>query len=549
MSGAVNTVQPQFDGYKPIDLIDPSPFNPRKRFDQAKLQELAESIKAMGIIEPIVVRPVKAGRVEIVAGERRYRGAKIAGLAEVPVITRYLTDVQVHEMMAVENDQREGVHPLERAVGFDNWMRADPSVSAEVIAERIGKSKRTVQLCLQYLTLTPEAQQAFRDERITAGHADLLVRLKSDEQRRALAACFEELSLISLPEAQRDRIDEAKDFLDGLPETKKGKKPKPVAVEIPHRLRSVRELSDWIDTHVRADRADLQSTLPELDEAVIEAETEGRKVIEISHLTRNDVNTGEYRYDNKTLGAAVDDADTKADRQKALRRVVFSPNWKLADGSKKTTPADNGYGPMKNSPTCEHSVLGVVTFGYDKGKTFTVCVAKKTCRVHWPAPEKRSGGGSYNYNSEEAIEKRRQEQATKERQEAVYAQVFPAVVAAIAAKLPAKLDRKAFGFIWNGKQAPKVPETQFVAALVKDKLARLDDSWGRQQLYQAAGYWGVDAKKIESTVAAEFKAAEMKAAGATVVKAAAQTSAKKSAKKKPAKKPAKKVRAVGKGKK
>jgi ParB family chromosome partitioning protein len=421
-----------FGEMKDIDLIDPSPLNPRKTFRQDKLEELRDSIISVGVVEPLIVRPGKRDRVEIVAGERRYRAAKMAGLTLLPCIVRFLDDAHVLELMAIENEQRDDIHPLERAAGYQALMKADATFTPETIAKRIGKSKRWVQLCLQYLTLIPEAQKAFREDRITAGHADLLVRLGPSEQGRALAACFEELSLIALSDDVKDAIHDAK-YGDENP-SKKGKKAP--LVEIPQRLRSVRELGDWVDTHIKADPQELSLEFPELQDAMVEADNEDRKVVEISHLTRNELNKAQYSYDVKTVGDKTYDAEKEAAR--ALRRVIFAPNWKRADGSKGTTPKDGYGGGMKDSPTCEHSALGVVTFGHDKGQSLTVCVAKQKCRVHWPAPEKRgSNGGGYGQSPEQraAQEARwKAEQAERERQNKLWKEVHPALVAAVLKK-------------------------------------------------------------------------------------------------------------------
>jgi ParB family chromosome partitioning protein len=133
------------------------------------------------------------GQLEIVAGERRYRAAKLAGHDVVPVIIRTLSDVEVLELMAIENSQRDDLHPLEEAAGYEALMKADRAYTPEAIAAKIGKSKRYVQQRLQLSRLDPSVKKAFFDDRITAGHADLLSRLTPEDQKAGLKACFDHL--------------------------------------------------------------------------------------------------------------------------------------------------------------------------------------------------------------------------------------------------------------------------------------------------------------------------------------------------------------------
>ena len=189
------TVAAHLGELRPILDVVPSPLNPRKTFDKERLQELAESIKSKGIIEPLVVRqrPGLAhglAQLEIVAGERRYRASKLAGLTELPVIIKTLSDVDVLELMAIENSQRDDLHPLEEADGYVALQKADKSYTSAKIASKIGKSERYVQNRLHYVgRLIPDVKKAFLADDISAGHADLIVRLVPEDQKRALDAC------------------------------------------------------------------------------------------------------------------------------------------------------------------------------------------------------------------------------------------------------------------------------------------------------------------------------------------------------------------------
>lgn len=177
-----------------IHDIVPSPLNPRHTFDPERLKELAASIEQKGVIEPLIVRTRPGfGQLEIVAGERRYRAAKSVGLKQLPVIIRTLTDVEVLELMAIENLQRDDLHPLEEADGYAALMKADRAYTPKAIAAKIGKSERYVQQRLQLATLQPEVKKAFLANHLTAGHADLISRLKPEDQKAALKACFANL--------------------------------------------------------------------------------------------------------------------------------------------------------------------------------------------------------------------------------------------------------------------------------------------------------------------------------------------------------------------
>lgn len=169
-------------------LLD-SPLNPRQRYDEVRLDELAQSIRQHGILEPLIVRPVQDD-FEVVAGHRRKRAALRAGLQVVPCLLRQLTDVQVLEISVIENGQRENIHPLDEADGYRRLMAADPAYTVEVIAAKVGKSAAYIYRRLKLLQLCPEAREAFDKGEITAAHAERLARLTVAQQQEALPECF-----------------------------------------------------------------------------------------------------------------------------------------------------------------------------------------------------------------------------------------------------------------------------------------------------------------------------------------------------------------------
>ena len=160
----------------PLDRINPSPFNPRKTFDNAELDELAESIRERGLVQPILVRPVGAGghQYEIVAGERRWRAAQRASLHLVPVIARSLTDQEALELAIIENVQRADLNIIEEANGYRELIDRF-GYKQEELGQIIGKSRSHLANTLRLLKLPDNVQTMVRDGRLSAGHARALV--------------------------------------------------------------------------------------------------------------------------------------------------------------------------------------------------------------------------------------------------------------------------------------------------------------------------------------------------------------------------------------
>ncbi len=171
-----------------IDQIHESTTNPRRTFDEAKLYELAESIKHNGLIQPITVRPNNQG-FEIVAGARRYRAAQLAELFSVPARIVEIDDAKALEWQLVENSQRVDVHPYEEAQGFQRLLDI-PSYDVAALVEKSGKSASHVYARLSLLQLIPTVAEAFTQERITASHANLIARLPQESQAEAFEQCW-----------------------------------------------------------------------------------------------------------------------------------------------------------------------------------------------------------------------------------------------------------------------------------------------------------------------------------------------------------------------
>lgn len=160
--------------------IEPNHDQPRKDFDEKALSELAESIEQHGVLQPLVVRPLANGGYQLVAGERRWRAARIAGLSEVPVIIKELTDEEVIEIAMIENLQREDLNPLEEALGY-KFMMDELDITQEQAAEKVGKSRPAVANALRLLKLPDEIREMVKNNLISPGHARALLGFDSED--------------------------------------------------------------------------------------------------------------------------------------------------------------------------------------------------------------------------------------------------------------------------------------------------------------------------------------------------------------------------------
>lgn len=167
--------------------IEPNKDQPRQQFEQSALTELADSIAAVGIIQPLIVRPMTAGGYQIVAGERRWRASQIAGLKEVPVVIRELTDREVAEFALIENLQREDLNPVEEAEGYRHLMK-EYGMTQEQVSERVGKSRPAIANAVRLLELPKPVQQMLEKGDITVGHARPLLSLAEDQDMIRIAS-------------------------------------------------------------------------------------------------------------------------------------------------------------------------------------------------------------------------------------------------------------------------------------------------------------------------------------------------------------------------
>src|SRR6185295_5621350 len=169
----------------PIDLIDPSSLQPRSIFDETKLDQLAQSIVANGVVQPLLVR-AKGDRYELIAGERRWRAAQRAGLSKVPVVVRKVSDDRVLEIALIENIQREDLNPIEEARAYKKLIDT-VGLTQETVAERVGRDRSYVTNYLRLLRLPDDLQELVQKGRLSTGHARTLLGLADVAAQRRLA--------------------------------------------------------------------------------------------------------------------------------------------------------------------------------------------------------------------------------------------------------------------------------------------------------------------------------------------------------------------------
>ena len=187
-----------------LELIETNPFQPREYFAPEALQELAESIRVQGIIQPITVRKVSAKKYQLISGERRFQASKIAGLKTIPAYVRTADDQQMIEMALIENIQRENLNAIEIALSYKRLME-ECDLKQEDLGARVGKNRSTVTNYMRLLKLPPHIQVAIRDNKLSMGHARCLVSLEDTVLQNALfqKAMAEDWSVRRLEDAVR----------------------------------------------------------------------------------------------------------------------------------------------------------------------------------------------------------------------------------------------------------------------------------------------------------------------------------------------------------
>ena len=381
----------------PLKEIKPSPANTRRHFDEKSIADLAESIRQHGVLQPILLRaiaPAKSGgaKFEIIAGERRFRAAKDAGLKEIPAQLRQMDETEALSAQLVENLQRENIHPLDEADGFRR-LKDEMHLSVRDIAARVAKDARYVARRLALTHLIEDARDDLRHERITLAHALEICRLAPEVQPQALAACFETRSV----------LNKKKDGYDYLPD-----KTRPA--------RHVRHVQEWIVQNVLLN---LQRAPFKLDDARLRED--GMTCLNCPQRTGHD----------KTLFADIRDGDrclnpicyqaklqrfvqiTKADveARNGKPAVIISAFYgaKAEDGG--ALSREQYQVIEKKSGRCEHAEAAVFADGNQIGGVKWIC-RERACKDHLGRTREshaHSPGGASRPASSEARNQRKQE--------------------------------------------------------------------------------------------------------------------------------------------
>ena len=205
----------------PIYKVEPNPDQPRHDFDEEELQALADSITVHGIIQPLTVREMPNGYYQIIAGERRWRAARMANLSDVPAVIIEADDKKAMELALIENLQRSDLNPIEEAKGYQQLM-TEYGMTQEVTAERVGKSRPAVANVLRLLSLSPAVLELVEQGRLSAGHARALLTVKSAPEQYAVA-----MKVINLQLSVRQTENMCKNLVKAT----KPKQEKPIAVD------------------------------------------------------------------------------------------------------------------------------------------------------------------------------------------------------------------------------------------------------------------------------------------------------------------------------
>ena len=225
----------------PIAKVEAYRKQPRKQFDEASLQDLADSIRRHGILQPLTVRKLSSGYYQIIAGERRWRAARMAGLSEVPVLIIEADDRKAMELAMIENLQREDLNPIEEAEGYKALME-DYGLTQEEAAERVGKSRSNVANVLRLLNLSAPVRALLAKGVLTAGHARALLPLKAAAQEKAAKAVAEGGLSVRQTEALAKKL---------LSETDKSPSPKAAKAGVDYTAEAEKELSSRLSRGCR----------------------------------------------------------------------------------------------------------------------------------------------------------------------------------------------------------------------------------------------------------------------------------------------------------
>lgn len=463
----------------PLEAIAESPLNPRKHVDEAKLAELVDSIRQHGVIEPIVVRrrewdfdpdfDASEVRYEVVAGARRTRAARAAGLTDVPAMVRVVTDAQLLELALQENIHQATMSAVDEAEALAKLADLDPIYrDPRVLASKIGRSESYVSRRLKLLRLEPVVRAALDADAITVSHAERITRLPLDQQEAALAFCFNPLLL------DRDVVETLRFEFDDIADEHRHSEAFLVAIGrwdlLAPTAKSAGALDEWIAEHGRADL-----TAPEVQQALAPVVPE--TMVEAHAAAGDDARDAVV---DQLASSALQLSRAWMTRSQAQQRgVVRADDWK-AIGKRR----------------CAHARPGVVVHGGPL-EVLDVCVERKKCGTHWPKPKKATATPAAAEDSEHSYQaqERRREEARK-----AWETRQPAARAALVAHLrSATLD--ALTVVQRAVQTyeQRNIERDFGVRLAKDTalvvlaLTAVND-YNAEVFAESAKTWGFDVK-------------------------------------------------------
>lgn len=432
---AVGEGQAEFRLVLPSDLTE-SKTNPRRHADAKAFADLVSSVREHGVLVPLLVRPTRNGSFEIVAGARRYRAAKEVGVDSIPVRVRDLTDTQALEIQVIENLQREDVHPLDEATGYQALMkRAGYDVPA--IAAKVGKSVSYVYQRLKLAELIEPLKKAFLEDRITAGHAILLARLQSEHQRQAQRECLE------------DRYS--------------------------NQMLSVRGLADWIQSNILLDlsgapwKKDDAELVPTAGPCTTCPKRTGNQPALFPEVKKGDVCTDPTCFAAKMAAFMERKAgELTADGQKPWRLI----EGYAGDYDEQTALLKSGAKAAREwvaakEGSCKHARPSLLVTGKRRGQIVTAC-AEPRCTTHHGA----SGVGRMERSAQALAQGRRRNKALW-----IQTETRKRIFEAVRSKAPAPLARADLEAVaWA-----------FYKRLYHDLKKRLFTVWGLEPVKQQYG--------------------------------------------------------------
>src|ERR1022692_3421958 len=494
----------------PISILVESATNPRKRFDEKNLEELAASMRTQGILAPLLVRELEESKYEVVAGARRLRAAKLAELETVPVRVVKLTDAESIEAQVVENLQREDIHPLEESLGFKSLLQlGEPTYTIASIAARAGKSEAYVHGRIKLADLIPPVAEAFLKDTIAIGHALLIAKLPDSQQQEAFNAAFRGMWTS-----------------DGNTQ-----------VLIP-----VRELAAWIESNILLQLA--SAPFDKQDETLVPAAgscSNCPKRTGFNKLLLADVRKDSCT-DPQCFRAKIDAHVSKTLETKP-QLVQISSAWSTREGAplgknrymeleiKKAKTNGTGSKVAPQQKPCQKMTEAVVMDGGRRGELVKVC-ADPSCRVHHPDTPSPEQVAKERAEERKRIEKEKLAITTRHRilatiLQRVSAPLKKADLLAIAHylvghlsysqvpalakrhKVEAKKDSATAQELLT-KQVSKYDESELCKLLLEISL--LDSAYQRSTvsrddvLMDAAKRYRVDTEKVQKAVAKEFAA-------------------------------------------